>query len=202
VVSTLFLHYVGILRTSRHLQRNLFRRGQSKVWFSVGGSPRGRYLYGISMVSVALSAANRCNQTHRSICACSVSAVMASSFIQSETASDLGLAQLLGHVRAQYFFIRCCWFLVLAYTFASPAYGMQPCPTESAAKHPAVDAIGWIVIALGIIAGIALLVFAIRRSRRMRWHYRLSAILGGLVGLVLLSVGSFSSALIFFFLQC
>lgn len=95
-----------------------------------------------------------------------------------------------------------CWLLALSCSLAAPAYSMQPCPAEFGAKAPIVDQLGWAVVAIGVIIGVLLFAFAIRRSAGMRLRYRLGAIGAGLVGLILLSVGGLGLAIAFFFLKC
>lgn len=79
---------------------------------------------------------------------------------------------------------------------------MKQCPAEFGPKDPAVNALGWIVVALAVALGALLVYVVMRRSRNLRWVARIAAIALGLIGMLCLSVGGFALALVFFFLKC
>jgi hypothetical protein len=112
------------------------------------------------------------------------------------------LFQILVYMKTQWRHRSSFWLLMPFFALAAPAYAMQKCPNEFGTKAPIVDVLGWAVVSIGVIAGMLILAFSIRRSASMRWHYCLLTILAGLVGLVLFSFGGLALATVFFFLKC
>ena len=93
----------------------------------------------------------------------------------------------------------------LAYTLLAlsiPAFATRQCPPEFGPKHPSVNALGWLVVGLGITLGVALLAYAITRSRGTRFLKRAAIIALAIVGMAVLVVGGLALAVGFFFLRC
>ena len=86
--------------------------------------------------------------------------------------------------------------------FASSAFATSQCPSEFATKDPSVNAIGWLVVAVGIILGGFLLGFVIKWSRGSGVLKRTAYICLGIVGMVVTGVAGLALAIAFFFLQC
>ena len=83
-----------------------------------------------------------------------------------------------------------------------PALATRQCPPEFGPKHPSVNALGWLVVGLGITLGVALLAYAITRSRGTRFLKRAAIIALAIVGMALLVVGGLALAVGFFFMRC
>ena len=86
--------------------------------------------------------------------------------------------------------------------FASSAFATSQCPSEFATKDPSVNAIGWLVVAVGIILGGLLLGFVIKRSRGSGVLTRIAFIGLAIVGMVFIGVAGLALAIADFFLQC
>lgn len=86
--------------------------------------------------------------------------------------------------------------------FASSAFATSQCPSEFATKDPSVNAIGWLVVAVGIILGGLLLGFVIKRSRGSGVLTRIAFIGLAIVGMVFIGVAGLALAIAYFFLQC
>ena len=83
-----------------------------------------------------------------------------------------------------------------------PALATRQCPPEFGPKHPSVNALGWLLVGLGITLGVALLAYAITRSRGTRFLKRAAIIALAIVGMALLLVGGLALAVELFFMQC
>lgn len=94
----------------------------------------------------------------------------------------------------------CCVWLLTA--LCAPAFAMRQCPAEFGPKDPSVNALGWLVVALGVALGGGLLYFVVQRSRGMGWFKRMALIAVGIVGMLVVSVCGLSLAAGFFFLKC
>lgn len=98
-------------------------------------------------------------------------------------------------------FKRLClvWLLTALY---APAFAMRQCPAEFGPKDPSVNALGWLVVALGVALGGGLLYFVVQRSRCTGWFKRTVLIAAGIVGMLVVSVCGLALATGFFFLKC
>lgn len=85
---------------------------------------------------------------------------------------------------------------------SSPALATTQCPTEFGPKDPSVNALGWLVVAIGIILGGLFMRYAIKRSRGATALKRAAAIVLGLVALGVTTIGGLALAIELFFLQC
>lgn len=85
---------------------------------------------------------------------------------------------------------------------SSPVLATTQCPPEFGAKDPSVNALGWLVVAMGIILGALLLRYASKRSRGATALKRAAAIVLGLVALGVTTIGGLALAIELFFLQC
>ncbi|WP_343800552.1 hypothetical protein [Marinobacterium maritimum] len=85
---------------------------------------------------------------------------------------------------------------------SSSAHATSQCPREFGQKDPLVDAIGWLVVAVGIIVGGLLFTYIIRRSRGIRWFSRSIVIIIGFAGMLLVWIGGFALAFVNFFFKC
>lgn len=101
----------------------------------------------------------------------------------------MGLARVLG---------------IAACAMSASAWATPQCPEAFGEKSPLVNASGWGVLALGIVAGVALMAFIVVRSRRRRrrWPARLAAWLGGAIAMLAIAVGGLVVAVSAFFLRC
>ena len=79
---------------------------------------------------------------------------------------------------------------------------MPQCPAEFGPKDPIVNALGWLVVVLGVALGGWLLYFVVQRSRRTGWLKSTAFIFAGIVGMVLISVCGLALAAGLFFLKC
>lgn len=84
----------------------------------------------------------------------------------------------------------------------APAFAMRQCPAEFGPKDPSVNALGWLVVALGVALGGWLLYFVIQRSRGIGWFKRTAVITVGIVGMLVISVCGLALATGFFFFKC
>ena len=84
----------------------------------------------------------------------------------------------------------------------APAFAMRQCPAEFGPKDPSVNALGWLVVALGVALGGGLLYFVVQRSRGTGWFKRMALIAVGIVGMLVISVCGLALATGFFFLKC
>ena len=98
-------------------------------------------------------------------------------------------------------FRRICLVWLLP-ALCAPAFAMRQCPAEFGPKDPSVNALGWLVVALGVALGGWLLYFVIKRSRGTGWFKRSALIAVGIVGMLLISVCGLALATGFFFLKC
>lgn len=89
-----------------------------------------------------------------------------------------------------------------ALLLSAPVRATSQCPPEFGQKDPLVDVLGWLVVAVGVIAGGLFFACLVRRSRGMRWRYRAVVIALGLCGMVLVWVGGFALAFVNFFFEC
>lgn len=95
--------------------------------------------------------------------------------------------------------------LCLVWLFAAlcaPAFAMRQCPAEFGPKDPSVNALGWLVVAVGVALSGWLMYFVIKRSRGTGWLKRAALVAVGIVGMLLISVCGLALATGFFFLQC
>lgn len=100
-----------------------------------------------------------------------------------------------------YPFRRVCLIWLLP-ALCAPAFAMRQCPAEFGPKDPSVNALGWLVVALGVALGGWLLYFFVQRSRGAGWLKRTAFIFAGIVGMVLMSACGLALAVGFFFLKC
>ena len=84
----------------------------------------------------------------------------------------------------------------------APAFAMRQCPAEFGPKDPSVNALGWLVVAVGVALGGGLLYFVVQRSKGTGWFKRIAVIAVGIVGMLLISVCGLALATGFFFLKC
>ena len=84
----------------------------------------------------------------------------------------------------------------------APAFAMRQCPAEFGPKDPSVNALGWLVVALGVALGGWLLYFVVQQSRGTGWLKRTALIAVGIVGMLLIGVCGLALATVFFFLKC
>lgn len=98
-------------------------------------------------------------------------------------------------------FRRFCLIWLLP-ALCAPAFAMPQCPAEFGPKDPSVNALGWLVVALGVALGGWLLYFVVQRSRGTGWLKRTAFIFAGIVGMVLISACSLALAAGLFFLKC
>ena len=91
--------------------------------------------------------------------------------------------------------------LVALLAYSAPLYALTQCPPEFGPKNPMFDVIGWLILALGIVAGGLFAAYVLRRSRKMRPLSRLSAAIAGLVGMVVIWCGGLMLSFAFF-LSC
>ena len=94
----------------------------------------------------------------------------------------------------------CCVWLLPA--LCAPAFAMRQCPADFGPKDPSVNALGWLVVALGVAIGAWLLYFVIKRSQGTGWLKRTTLIAVGIMGMLLISVCGLALAIGFFFLKC
>lgn len=85
---------------------------------------------------------------------------------------------------------------------SSSAHATSQCPREFGQKDPLVDAIGWLVVAVGIIVGGLLFTYIIRRSRGISWFSRSIVIIIGFAGMLLVWIGGYALAFVNFFFKC
>jgi len=85
---------------------------------------------------------------------------------------------------------------------SSPALATAQCPPEFGPKSPIVNALGWGVIAIGLILGTLLLRYAIKQSRGSSPLKRITAMALGLVALGATAICGLALAIGLFFLQC
>lgn len=100
-----------------------------------------------------------------------------------------------------------CWIqrsglFITLMVLSAPLYAMTPCPSEYGPKSPLINLFGWLVVALGVVAGGLFAACLLRRSRRMQLFPRLAVALLGLVGMAILWAGGLALATAFFFLRC
>ncbi|MBN6150500.1 hypothetical protein JR065_09115 [Xanthomonas sp. AmX2] len=86
--------------------------------------------------------------------------------------------------------------------FSAPAWATRQCPPEFGPKDPLVDMLGWLVVAVGIVVGVLLFAWLVRRSRGMRWALRCAVVVLGVAGMLVVWVGGLALAFASFFLQC
>ena len=86
--------------------------------------------------------------------------------------------------------------------FSIPALATRQCPPDFGPKHPSVNALGWLLVVLGITLGVALLAYAITRSQGVRFLKRTAIIILAIVGMAVLIVSGLALAVEFFFMQC
>ena len=98
-------------------------------------------------------------------------------------------------------FNRVCLVWLLP-ALCTPAFAMRQCPAEFGPKDPSVNALGWLVVALGVALGGWLLYFVVQRSRGTGWLKRTALVAVGIVGMLLISVCGLGLAIGFFFLKC
>ena len=82
---------------------------------------------------------------------------------------------------------------------SAPLYAMTPCPGEYGPKSPLINLLGWLVVALGVVAGGLFATCILRRSRRMQRLPRLAVALLGLFGMAIIWAGGLALATAFFF---
>lgn len=83
-----------------------------------------------------------------------------------------------------------------------PTYATTQCPAEFGLKDPLVNVFGWLVVALGILAGGLLVAYVFRRSRKIRLPLRVAVVSLVLFGMIIIWGGSLALAMNFFFLRC
>lgn len=83
-----------------------------------------------------------------------------------------------------------------------PVYATSQCPVDFGPKDPLINIFGWLVVALGVLAGGLLLAYVLRRSRKIRLPLRVAVVGLGLFGMVIIWGGSLTLAIGFFFLRC
>jgi hypothetical protein len=86
--------------------------------------------------------------------------------------------------------------------FPAPAWSMTRCPPEFGPKSPMVDAVGWAVVALGLVVGALLFRVVVQRTRGLRWFARAAVLVLGLAGTAVVWTGGMAMAVAFFFLRC
>lgn len=93
--------------------------------------------------------------------------------------------------------------IMLVLLASSPlAWATSRCPPQAGAKDPTIDLLGWLVLAAGVAAGMAMFGAFVWRTRAMRWPARCAVLLGGLAAMLLVWVGSLALAFTQFFLRC
>ncbi len=83
-----------------------------------------------------------------------------------------------------------------------PLYATTQCPVEFGLKDPLVNFFGWLVVALGVLAGGLFAAYILRVSRRIRLPLRVAVGSLGLVGMVIILGGGLALAISLFFLSC
>lgn len=92
--------------------------------------------------------------------------------------------------------------LIASLALSFPAYATSQCPPEFGPKHPIVNLLGWLVVALGVVVGGLLFAYLVRRSRGMRWFSRCAVIGLGFCAMIGVWVGGLALAFVSFFFQC
>lgn len=84
----------------------------------------------------------------------------------------------------------------------APAYASTQCPPEFGPKDPLVNAIGWLVVAVGVAVGGWLFASVRKRTRRLPRLPRYAAIAAGFAGMLALWIAGFALAFVYFFFRC
>ena len=78
---------------------------------------------------------------------------------------------------------------ILAMSVMEPAFATRQCPPEFGKKSDGFMMVGWGLLLLALVAGMALMYLVVKRTRRWkRWH-RLPALLLGLVAMLAVWIG-------------
>ncbi|SDW80953.1 hypothetical protein SAMN04487960_104193 [Marinobacter mobilis] len=86
--------------------------------------------------------------------------------------------------------------------YSASAHATSQCPLDFGQKEPLTEVLGWLVVATGIIVGILLFAYIIRRSRGKPWVSRSIVITIGFAGMVLVWLGGFALGFVNFFFRC
>ena len=82
------------------------------------------------------------------------------------------------------------------------AFATSQCPSEFGPKDSSVDALGWLIVLVGISLGGLLFWYVVKQSRGTGLFKQVAIIVLGMAGLVVLGLGGLALAIEFFFLQC
>lgn len=82
------------------------------------------------------------------------------------------------------------------------AFATSQCPSEFEPKDPSVDALGWLIVLVGISLGCLLFWYVVKQSCGTGLFKQVAIIVLGMAGLVVLGLGGLALAIEFFFLQC
>ena len=85
---------------------------------------------------------------------------------------------------------------------SNSAFATSQCPSEFGPKDPSVNALGWLIVLVGISLGSLLFGYVVKQSSGTGLFKRVVIIVLGMTGLVLLGLGGLALAIEFFFLQC
>ncbi|WP_457335076.1 hypothetical protein [Rhizobacter sp. P5_C2] len=78
---------------------------------------------------------------------------------------------------------------ILAMSVMAPAFATRQCPPEFGKKSDGFMMVGWSVLLLALVAGIALMYLVVKRTRRWKLWHRLPALLLGGAGMLAVWVG-------------
>ena len=90
----------------------------------------------------------------------------------------------------------------LLFLVSLSAHASTQCPEQYGHKSPIVDLLGWLVVALGVVAGCAFFAWIVKWSLKLRLRMRLLVIAFGLAAMLAVWVGGFAAAFFYFFFKC
>ena len=73
---------------------------------------------------------------------------------------------------------------MFAMSFAAPAFATRQCPPEFGEKSSAFMMVGWSLLFLALVLGMALLYFVIKRTRGWKLWHRIPVLLLGGIGML------------------
>jgi len=78
---------------------------------------------------------------------------------------------------------------ILAMSVMEPAFATRQCPPEFGKKSDGFMMVGWSLLLLALMAGLALMYLVVKRTRGWKLRHRLPALLSGLAAMLAVWIG-------------